>query len=102
MELNIDKVDINILYCLYKKNRTSPLYSAEIKKIIEFCNTSVSYHTVFRRTHKLAKEGYLANGYKNGRAITFYLTDKGEELVHIITDKEENIYEEISIDNGEE
>jgi DNA-binding MarR family transcriptional regulator len=99
VDSSIDRMDINILYSLYMKNKTSPLYSAQIKNIIEYCEISSSYNTVVRRAHKLVNEGYLDMGYNDGRAKTFYLNDKGKELIRVVTDKEKNIYEEISIDN---
>jgi predicted transcriptional regulator len=98
VESNIDKVDINILYCLYAKNKVSPLYSAQIKNILEYCNIPISYHTIFRRTQKLTDEEYLIEGYRNKRAKTFYLSNKGIEFIKNITNTE-NIYEEISVDN---
>ena len=38
-------------------------------------------NTIFKKCVILESEGYLAQGYKEGRAKTFYVTDKGREFL---------------------
>ena len=71
----MNKNDIKFLYCLYKNECTSELKSFTIKKIQE--NVGLS-NTHVRYTKKLMLvEGYINNGFQDGNASTYYITQTG-------------------------
>lgn len=106
--MEIDKVDIEILYMLFVQNATSPMNSFSINKIIENTDLKLSYYSFLRRINKkLVPLGYLLPGYKDGNAKTHYLSESAiaylkeniieredvfdvEEYVDEIVDSEEN------------
>lgn len=38
-------------------------------------------NTIFKKFTELEKKEYVAQGYKDGKAKTFYITDKGREFL---------------------
>lgn len=80
--MNIDKVDIEILYMLYSQKKISPMKSFSVKNIIDNTNLNLSYHSILRRvSKKLIPSGYLFEGYKDGNSKNYYLSNKGIEYL---------------------
>lgn len=73
------KAGIRILYTLHKAECTNDMKSYTIKKIIEeteLTSTKVRYSII-----ALLSGGYIAEGYSVGNAATFYITEKGKEIL---------------------
>jgi DNA-binding Lrp family transcriptional regulator len=98
---DVDKIDIGILSIMETLNKTSPLFSIQIKDIMEKLKFKydVSYPTVIRRLQNLIKKEYVGEGYKLGNSRNFYLSNKGISLIQDIKEKED-VYIEI-VDNTE-
>ena len=76
IKLEIDKVDIEILYMLFVQEVFSPMNSFTLKKIIENTDLKLSYYSIHRRINKkLIPIGYILEGYKDGNAKSFYLSE---------------------------
>lgn len=98
--LDIDKVDIEILFILYSEDKVSPLYSIQVKDVISKFSYEISYYTIVRRFQKLIEKGYSSEGYKCRNAKAYYLSDKGACFIKDeIIDKENT---EIGIKNKNE
>jgi predicted transcriptional regulator len=103
--MDVDKIDIAIMGILIDQDKTSPLFSIQIKEMMEKLKFKydVSYPTVIRRLQKLIEKEYLAEGYKLGNSRNFYLAIKGVNFMQEMREKE-NIYIEIveEIENNNE
>ena len=92
--MDIDKIDIEILYVMLVNNAITPMSSFSIKKLLENFELSLSYHTILRRINtKLIPNGYLAEGLKNGNSKSFYLTEFAIKFMKENVFEKENPYE---------
>lgn len=89
--MDIDKVDIEILYVIFINEGVSPMKSLEIKTIIDKTDLKSSYFTINRRINKkLLVNGYLLEGYKVGNSRSYYLSPLAlDYLRENILDKED-------------
>lgn len=78
---NLDKVDIEIIYCLYRNEKNNSLKSFKISQIIEETNLKLTYYTYLNRINKLIKLGLVKEGIKDIKAKTFYITKDGSEYL---------------------
>ena len=90
----LDKLDIEILYVLCTNKQFSSLSSFKIKDIINHIESSFAYYTFVNRIKKLVNSGYIANGFKDGNANTYYLTSKGIKFLEDNVFNKEDIYED--------
>lgn len=75
----LNKNDIKILYCLHTAGCTNDMKSYTIKKISEITELS---NTKIRYTIRSLLAGeYIREGYSSGNASTYYITDKGKEVL---------------------
>lgn len=92
--MNLDKLDIEIMYILYHKEAFTDISSLDIKSIIAITEINTSYFTILRRiNNKLKPSQYIYEGYKVGNSRTFYLSDKGIEYLKTNILCKEDIYE---------
>ena len=77
MELN--RLDYGILKILKKQNCISYFESMTLQEIIAV--TGTSRPSTYRKMMKLKEHGYVEKGCKSTNADTFYLLNKGIELV---------------------
>ena len=90
----IDKFDIEILYVLFVNDKTSQLESFKIRDIIENTELCSSYYTYVNRIQKkMIPLGYVKEGYKDGNAKCFYISDSGIQYLNDNILKGENDYE---------
>ena len=90
----IDKMNIELMYCLYVNNKTNRMDSFKVKDIMNNTELKSSYCTYFSRIKKLQQEGYVAEGVKDGNAACYYISEKGiKYLKENVLDKD-YIYEE--------
>lgn len=80
--MELDKLDIDILYILYCENALTDISSLEVKKIMDITEMKTSYFTILRRINaKLITNDYISEGYKMGNSRTFYISQKGIEYL---------------------
>lgn len=77
MELN--RLDYVILKLLKKQNCTSYFESMTLQEIISVTRTSRP--STYRKMMKLKEHGYVEKGCKSTNADTFYLLDKGKQII---------------------
>ena len=77
MELN--RLDYVILKLLRKKNCISYFESATLQEIMSV--TGTSRPTTYRKMMNLVKLGYVKKGCKSTNADTFYLQQRGIDIV---------------------
>lgn len=101
--VSLDKFDIEILFILYKNNRTNKIQSYAISDIIEKIDISYSYQTFMRRLRKrLLESGFIEEGYKNGNSKTYFINEKGVRYVKDNVLTMGCVYTEISVDSEED
>lgn len=94
IKLEIDKVDIEILYMLFVQRAVSPMNSFSIKKIIENTDLKLSYYSILRRVNKkLIPIGYLLEGYKDGNSKSFYLSELATKYLKENIIEREDVYD---------
>lgn len=100
--LDIDKIDIEILFHLYNEKALTPLSSMQIKSIVKHFEESspISYTTAVRRMQSLITKEYIQEGYKLKRAKTYFLSLKGKDFIEINIINAEEAY--MNIDDVEE
>ena len=77
--MDLDRTDFLILKLLKNNNSTEYLQNMTLHEIMEETNTTRP--TTYRRMMKLHKNGYVERGCKDVQADTFYLSNKGIELL---------------------
>lgn len=77
--MELTRVDYVILKFLKKQNCISHFESATLQEIMRI--TLNSRPTTYRRMMNLCKQGYVGKGCKAVNADTFYLLEKGIEIV---------------------
>jgi hypothetical protein len=79
------KSDIKILQALFKNECTNELKSFTIKQLqsylSEFC-----YSKIHSTLNSLSLGGFVARGFKNSRADTFYITNNGISILRGLLD----------------
>lgn len=75
--INLDKVDIEIMYCLYRNDKNNSLKSFKTSQIIQETNFKLTYYTYKNRINKLINIGFVKEGIKDIKAKTFFITSDG-------------------------
>lgn len=75
--INLDKVDIEIMYCLYRNEKNNSLKSFKTSQIIQETNFELTYYTYKNRINKLIEIGFVKEGIKDIKAKTFFITQNG-------------------------
>lgn len=97
--LNLDKFDIEVLYCLYVNRKRSPLQSFKIADIMDNTELNSSYHTYRKRINeKLIENNLITEGYMDGRSKTYYINEQGIKYLEANVISKEDIYEEVIVD----
>nr|DAH73359.1 MAG TPA: endonuclease-like protein [Caudoviricetes sp.] len=92
---NIDKFDIEILYCLFVNDCISQLKSFKVNEIINNTDLKSAYYTYVNRLKKLISKEYIDYGFKDGNAKTYFITKEGIRFLSENVLNKEEIYEEI-------
>jgi DNA-binding MarR family transcriptional regulator len=71
------KLDIKVLQELYKNKCINDIQSFSINQILK--SIELSYSTIHNILNSLVVAGYAQKGFKNSRADTYYITEKGIE-----------------------
>ena len=94
--MDIDKIDIEIMYVMFLNKAVTPMSSLSMKRLLENFELSLSYHTILRRINtKLIPNGYLLEGLKNGNSKSFYLTESAIKFMKENVLDKESVFEEV-------
>ncbi len=101
--LELNRLEFNILKCLYDSECTDQYHSMTITELLNKHTELGTRMTVYRKLSKLTKAKYVKKGILDNHADSFYLLDKA---LKILQDKEPNSLiqsmknrEKISYDN---
>lgn len=88
-----DKADIEILYCLFVNGKNSSLQSFKIKDIIDNTELRFTYGTYIKRIKKLLEANFIYEGFKDGNAKCYYISQNGINYLENSILSKENIFE---------
>lgn len=75
----MDKLDYAILNLLQEQQANSKLKAITIAEILE--EISINEKTLARRIKKVVQSGNIAEGFKVGKAFTYYITHEGVKIL---------------------
>lgn len=79
MELN--RLEFNILKCLYDNGCTDPYHSITITELLEKNEVSDKRMTLYKKLSKLIEAKYVKKGIVDNHADTFFLSDKALKII---------------------
>ena len=85
--MDLTKIDIIILKDLQKKQKNNFLDNLKIKDFLIIEQNILKENSLYKRLAKLKKIELVLNGAKDGKYKTYYITDKGLDLVNKIENK---------------
>lgn len=77
----MNRLDVLILSILSRNEAFDKASAMTIKEIMDTEDFGYKENTIFKKLSSFEVLEYVALGYKEGRAKTFYITDKGRELL---------------------
>lgn len=77
----MNRLGFLILSVLSKNNAVSRLSAMTVREIAEAEEFGYKENTLFKVITEFEAEGFVAVGLKEGRAKTFYITDRGIEIL---------------------
>ena len=88
MELN--RCAYTILGILRAKNSTDKVHGLTISEISDRERVSKP-NTIHKKVKELVSEGYVQEGVKAGKAKTYYMTEKGTNILPVKKEENENV-----------
>lgn len=76
----MNMLKVNILSVLEGKKASVPIRSLTVVEVAT--ESQNKPNTIHKNIIELLNDGYVGKGYKNGRALTYYITEKGIELLN--------------------
>ncbi len=73
----MNRLGFLILSVLSKSGAVDRKSAMTVKEIAEAENLGYKDNTVYKKVTEFEEAGYVAAGYKDGKAKTFYITDAG-------------------------
>ena len=77
----MNRLGFLILSVLSKNEAVGNVSAMTAKEISESENFGYKDNTIFKKLAEFETAGYIAVGYKEGKAKTFYITEKGQEML---------------------
>ena len=78
----MDRLGFLMLSILAGNGAVDKTSAMTVKEILEIeKNVGCKYSTLYKKAAAFEASGYLAFGYNEGKARTFYITEKGREVV---------------------
>lgn len=77
----INRTHLILITILSKYNATSAGTAITTEEIKKYCAIGKSNTTLHRAFHFLKSEGYIAQGVKDGKFFTYYVTEDGVNLL---------------------
>lgn len=77
------RLGLGCLQVLYDENIDNILDARTINELLRITclYKSFDYQKLYRTLNDLYNEGYVDKGAKNGKAMTYYLTESGKALI---------------------
>lgn len=77
----LDRLGFLMLSILAGNSAVDKTSAMTVKEILEIENVGCKYSTLYKKAVAFETSGYLAFGYNDGKARTFYITEKGREFI---------------------
>ena len=77
----MNRLGFLILSVLERSEADSKAAAMTVIELSEEEDFGYKPNTFFKKCTELEAEGYIAQGYKEGKAKTFYITDRGKEFL---------------------
>ena len=74
--LGLNRLEFNILKCLYDSGCVDPYHSMTITELLEKYEELEKRMTIYKKLRKLTEEKYVKKGITDNHADTFYLLEK--------------------------
>lgn len=81
--MKLNRNEVILLQLLAKSDCDNEVRAITIRKISE--SMGISYYSVRTMIHGLVSSGTCAEGCKDGRSVTYYITDKGKNELNKLT-----------------
>ena len=75
------RLELLIIISLQKLNAVSPIRAVTLNELKSYCPTQQSYSTFYRAIKHLYSNGYIFLGAKDGKNDTYYINEKGNDLI---------------------
>ena len=79
--LELNRLEFNILKCLYDSGCTDPYHSMTITELLEKYKELEKRMTIYRKLRKLTEEKYVKKGIIDNHADSFYLLEKALKII---------------------
>lgn len=79
--LELNRLEFNILKCLYDSGCTDPYHSMTITELLEKYEELEKRMTIYKKLRKLTEERYVKKGITDNHADTFYLLEKALKII---------------------
>lgn len=77
----MNRLGFLILSVLSKNEAVDKVSAMTAKEITDAEDFGYKDNTIFKKITEFESMGYVAAGYKEGKAKTFYITDRGKEFL---------------------
>lgn len=77
----MNRLGFLLLSVLSKNDAVGKVSAMTLKEISGAENFGYKDNTIFKKITEFETAGYIAAGYKEGKAKTFYITEKGKEML---------------------
>lgn len=78
---NLNRLEFLITFSLQKCGAINPVKAVTLKELQGYCPIRQSYSTFYRAVKFLYVNNYVILGLKDGKNDTYYLSEKGLDLV---------------------
>ena len=78
---NVNRLGFLILSVLSASGAAGRASAMTVKEVMAAENLPYGYSTVFKQAVKFEAAGYVAAGHMDGKARTFYITEKGKNAL---------------------
>ena len=79
--LGLNRLEFNILKCLYDSGCVNPYHSMTITELLEKYEELEKRMTIYKKLRKLIEEKYVKKGITDNHADTFYLLEKALKII---------------------
>lgn len=79
--LGLNRLEFNILRCLYDSGCLDPYHSMTITELLEKYEELEKRMTIYKKLRKLTEEKYVKKGITDNHADTFYLLEKARKII---------------------
>ncbi len=79
--LGLNRLEFNILKCLYDSGCVDPYHSMTITELLEKYKELEKRMTIYKKLRKLTEEKYVKKGICDNHADTFYLLEKSLKII---------------------